>query len=235
MKKVFVFLALLILSKTSFSFELHPDSGCELQVSYNHYDLCYSQEHRQALWTFHFLSADYIKGRQKRTNNFKADYQHIEDPVGHRDYKGSGFDRGHLVPAGDMKLNRESMSETFYMTNMSPQRSGFNSGVWRALEEGMRKEVLKHGSAYIITAPVLLNEQNYRRIRSGVSIPDYYYKIAFFPDKGFMLAFLIPNQSQRGKKFWEFRVSVNEIENLTGFDFFPSLPDDYEEELESSN
>lgn len=186
----------------------------------------------QALWTFHYLSPESIKGRQKRTGDFRSDHR-VYPAVGSRDYRGSGFDRGHLVPAGDMKLNRISMSETFFMTNMSPQRPGFNSGVWRALEEGLRKEVLKRGYAFVFTAPVLLKGAAYDHIWSGVTIPDEYYKIAYFPKEQIMLAYLIPNESQRGKKYREFQVSVDEIEEITGLDFFAELPDDIEDVLEA--
>ncbi len=207
------------------------NSNCDYDLKYDYYQICYSENHFQAFWTFHRLTKESIQGRQKRTNNFKADYR-LSDPIGSRDYKGSGYDRGHLVPAGDMKLNRDSMSETFYMTNMSPQVSAFNSGVWRVLEAGMRKEVLKHGDAFVVTAPILNPLIDYKRIWSGVSVPDAYYKIAYFPDDQIMMAFLIPNRSQKGHRHTEFQVSVDEIEELTGFDFFSELPDELEDALE---
>ncbi len=180
----------------------------------------------------HRLTKESIKGRQKRTNNFKKD-DRIYPTVGSRDYRGSGFNRGHLAPAGDMKLNRTAMSATFYMTNMSPQRSSFNSGVWAALESGIRKQVLKRGDALVITAPILTPFTNYPRIRSGVSIPEEYYKIAYFPDEQIMLAFLIPNFSQKGKKYQTFQVTVDELERITGTDFFKELDDEVEDSLES--
>lgn len=211
---------------------LKPTSTCDYSLEYDYYEVCYSEDHFQAFWTFHKLTKESINGNQKRTNNFKRDYR-LLDPIGSRDYRGSGFDRGHLVPAGDMKLNHTSMSESFYMTNMSPQISAFNSGVWRALESGIRKEVLKRGDAFVVTAPILNSLINYDRIWSSVSIPDEYYKIVYFPEDQSMIAFLIPNKSQKGHKYTEFRVTVDELEALTGFDFFSELPDELEEMLES--
>lgn len=213
-------------------YELRPNTSCDVNIEYTYYELCYSKEHLQAFWTMHLLTKESIKGKQKRTNRFKRD-DRIYPTINSRDYRGSGYDRGHLVPAGDMKLNKTSMSETFYMTNMSPQKSGFNSGVWAALEGGIRKEVLRRGDALVITAPLLSPFTNYKRIRSGVTIPVEYYKIAYFPDEQIMLAFLIPNESQKGKKFKTFQVTVNELELLTGIDFFEKLDDDAEENMES--
>lgn len=237
MKHLRLFLAFLALTLSPEAYslsltELTPDTHCDIDVSYEHYNLCYSQEHLQAFWTFHLLTKESINGKQKRTNNFRKDYD-VYPTVDSRDYKGSGYDRGHMVPAGDMKLNRTSMSETFYMTNMSPQKSGFNSGVWRALEEGLRNQVRKRSEAFVVTGPVLLPFTNYKRIQSGVSIPDEYYKIAYFPEEQTMLAFLIPNASQRGRSYTTFQVSVDELETLTGYDFFAELEDELEEELES--
>jgi endonuclease G len=212
--------------------DLLPDTFCDIEIAYEYYKVCYSQEHLQGFWSFHLLNQNFIDGRQKRTNNFKKDHK-VYPSIGPRDYKGSGFDRGHLVPAGDMKLNRKSMSDTFYMTNMSPQRSGFNSGVWRALEEGLRKDVRKYGEAFVVTGPVLQAFVNYPRIKSGVSIPEEYYKIAYFPDAGFMKAYLIPNYSQKGRSYRRFQVTVDLLERITGYDFFSSLNDNEEDKMES--
>lgn len=227
----FVFIAL-ILSTPSFAFELMlPKGSCELILEKKYYSLCYSNFHRQALWVTHLLTKKSINGRQKRTNNFRRDH-HVEDPVGSRDYRGSGFDRGHLIPAADMKLNREAMSSTFYMTNISPQTPSFNQGIWRSLEHGIRSLVRSHGDGYVVTAPVLIGKLDY--IASGVSVPHFYYKIIYIPDADIMEAYLLPNIKLSGRKYREFKITVDEVEDLTGLDFFSELPDELEEVLESS-
>ena len=169
-------------------------------------------------------------GTQSRTNDYRAD-RNISTPVGPRDYSGSGFDRGHLVPAADMKINRQAMSETFFMTNMTPQRPGFNRGIWQSLERTMRKLVASKGLAYVITAPILAN--GLPRLPKNIAIPESYYKIAYFPKTQEMWAYLIPNFSQKGRKLQEFLVSVDEIETLTGIDFYSQLPDALEDRLEA--
>lgn len=229
----FIFLLIFLLSTSVLSAPRSADPNfCDFHLEYSYYELCYSIEHRQALWAEHILSVEQIKGRQGRTNDFKSDLR-INNPVNPKDYKGSGYDRGHLVPAADMKLNVTSMSETFYMTNMSPQNSKFNSGIWNALEGHLRNEVLKIGPAVIITAPVILKSESYVQIPSGVSIPNLYYKIAYFYEAEMMKAYLIPNKAMSGKKFSEFKTSVDEIEQLTDIDFFSELSDPLEQKLES--
>jgi len=222
-------LTVLFFTEQSKAYGLKPESGCTQLIEYNFYTVCYSDAFAQAEWTYHLLTAKSIKGKQKRTNNFKSDFMAM--PVlSPRAFKGSGYDRGHLVPAGDMKLNFQSMSETFYMTNMSPQKPGFNRGIWRSLEEGFRKAVLKFGDAFVVTAPLLTDELDWTK--TGVAIPKFYYKVAYFPKAELMLAFLLPHQKSQGKRYRHYSTSVDQIEKLTGFDFFKGLPDDLEDSLE---
>ncbi len=208
-----------------------PKGPCQQQLDYIHYTLCYSPEHRQAVWTKHTLNRELLSGKQKRTNDYRADFN-VEDPVDEKGYRGSGFDRGHMVPAGDMKLNHQSMSQTFYMTNMSPQHPQLNQNTWAKIENHIRKLVQKFGTAHIVTAPVL--QAGLPRIPSGVSVPEFYYKLAYFPEAGFMEAYWVENRSYKGTPITQLRLSVREVEELTGFDFYSDLPKDLQEELETS-
>ena len=134
------------------------------------------------------------------------------------------------MPAADMRLDFVSMSETFYMTNMSPQHLAFNRGAWRSLEHGIRKMVIEHGPAFVVTAPLL--EPHLKRLKSHVAVPEFFYKIAYFPEAEFMVAFLMPNTNSKGLSYHEKSVSVDELEELTGIDFFADLPDKLESRLE---
>jgi endonuclease G, mitochondrial len=213
--------------------ELSKNENCDARLQNTYFETCYSMTHKQSLWAFHELTETLIKGNQGRTNNFKADYR-VQNPVLPSDYKGSGFDRGHLVPAADMKLNTESMSETFFMTNMIPQNPSLNSGVWSQLENQIRSDVLKYGSAYVVTAPLLVKNEVYPKLQSGVSIPSHIYKIVYFYEAQIMKAFLMPNEKpEKGLKTKDFLTTVDELETLTGFDFYSGLPDDLEASSES--
>lgn len=215
-----------------YEYNFKPKAPCDLELAYTHYQLCYSNTHRVSKWTMHELTLAQIKGTQARTNDFKADPRVIQ-PVYEDDYRRSGYDRGHLVPAADMRLNQQAMSETFFMTNMTPQDPGFNSGIWNSLEAHIRKEVERLGPALVITAPVLLEQQDYPMIRSRVSIPSEFYKIAYFYQDQSMQAYLIPNRHAQGQSFKSFKTTVRSIEALTGIDFFSELPDELQEHLET--
>ena len=225
---LFIF-SLLGFSQQSLS-DIQPKGECQNVIDHEHYHFCYNNEHRQAEWTTHILTIEYAHGDAERQEDFRPD-PHIIDPVLETDFMDSGFDRGHLVPAADMKLSEESMSSTFYMTNISPQNPRFNRGIWRALESKIRWWIHDYGKAYIVTAPVL--EENLDSLDTGVSVPKFFYKIVFFPETNVMKAYLIPNKDVSYEPLDNFLITVDEIEDLTGFDFFSYLPDTLEESLES--
>ncbi len=203
---------------------------CSEFIEHTYYTVCYDDHHRQARWVKHTLTYEQVSGKQKRTNNYRKD-PYLSDPVLASDYRNSGYDRGHLVPAADMKLNRTSMSETFYMSNMSPQKPRFNQRIWAAIEWDMRGYVFDFGTAHVITGPLL--HVGLERIRSGVTVPQWFYKIAYFPEESMMKAYLIENEEALGAGAGDFLVTVNEVEQMTGLDFFSELPDVLEEQLES--
>lgn len=216
-----------------FSYSFAPKTPCDIELNYTYYQLCYSPAHRIAKWTKHELTKAQVLGSEPRTSDFRADFR-VPNPVSEFDYSHSGFNRGHLVPAADMRQNLQAMSETFYMTNMTPQDPGFNSGVWNALEAHVRREVLRLGPAVIITAPVLSDAIRYSMIRSNVTIPDRFYKIIYFPESQTMQAYLVPNKHAQGLSFRNFQTTVRQIETLTGFDFFHELSDELEAILETT-
>ncbi len=148
------------------------------------------------------------------------------------DYVKSGYDRGHLCPAGDMTQSVEAMSETFYMSNMSPQVPGFNRGIWKSLEEQVRKWG-KEEQIHVVTGPVFENEKG-KIGESRVTIPGYYYKVIYSPVRKQMIAFVLPNEKSN-KKFTDHIVSVDSVENFTGIDFFVHLPDTLENRLEAKS
>ncbi len=207
-----------------------PEGDCDQFIEHNYYSLCYSYSDKQAFWTYHKLNDKMVKGRTKRSKRFRPDPQLKKAIVYKRDFKGTGFNRGHLVPAGDMKLNKTSMRETFYMSNMSPQRGVLNQKIWNTLEIKIRSWVKRAGPFEIVTGPVL--EPGLKKTRSGLSIPNWYYKIVYSKKKDSMIAFLMENKRHKND-LRPYVVSVDEIEEITGFDYFPDLEDKHEARLES--
>ena len=198
------------------------------------YTLKYSEQHEQASWVAYTLKSSHTSGNVGRTNDFRIDYKVKTGSASLSDYKNSGYDRGHLAPAGDMKWSSAAMSESFYMSNISPQKPGFNRGIWKKLEGNVRNWASDNGEIHVVTGPILTG--SYSSIGyNGVSIPNYYYKVILDykePEiKG--IGFVLPHQKSKSS-LQSFAVTIDEVENRTGIDFYHSLPDGIEEQIEST-
>ncbi|APY10412.1 endonuclease [Seonamhaeicola sp. S2-3] len=212
-----------------------PTSTTGQIIHHNGYSLSYNEAHEQAEWVAYEL-----KKSQLSNTNFKRPYFEVDDMVktgaAHwRNYKGSGYDRGHLCPAADRKFSKEAHDETFLTSNISPQRHDFNAGVWNRLEQKVRYWASKYNGVFVVTGGVL--KGNMKTIGDeNVSVPNQFYKVLIDNNTGEtkMIAFLIPHKDSN-KPLYEFVVSVDEIENLTGIDFFPELEDAIENKLEASS
>ena len=173
-----------------------------------------------------------LKGNVKRTNYFKIDRKVSTGSANTKDYLKSGYDRGHLAPAADMKLSKLSMSESFYMSNVSPQKHSFNAGAWLKLEKLVRAWA-KISELYITTGGVL-NSKYLKTIgNNNVSVPEEFYKIIYDPRNQKIIAFLMANE-KLDLPIEKYIVTVDEIESLTGIDFYHQLDDVLEEKLEST-
>jgi len=203
-------------------------------VSHTYYTLSYSEDHEQAEWVYYVLNSNQLNSSSERKNNFRPDNKVKTSSAQLYDYKGSGYDRGHLAPATDMKYNTISMSESFFMSNMSPQSPSFNRGIWKKIEKQFRDWSYKYGELVIITGPVLKGE-NYGSIGyNKVTIPKWYYKVAIDPSNYERnLAILIENKGSSAS-IKSFVVTIDYLEEFSGLDFFHNLSDEIEESFESS-
>ena len=227
MKKLI--LLLLFIPLVSFGQSYLPKSNGEL-VTHVYYTLSYNEKHEQAEWVHYYLDKNRISGNIARTNNFRVDNKVSTGSASLADYKGSGYDRGHLAPAGDMKRDKISMSQSFLLSNISPQNASFNRGGWKKLESLVRAWA-ENNALYVTTAGVL--ENNLKTIGfNQVSVPNRFYKLIYNPKDQKMIAFLMPNKKVT-LPLASYIVSVDKIEDLTGIDFYSHLDDDLEEKLES--
>ncbi|PTM03410.1 MAG: DNA/RNA endonuclease [Bacteroidetes bacterium] len=212
--------------------QFFPQSGGSI-VQHTHYSLAYSEEHEQAIWVFYELESEEAKGGFKRRDDFRADPLVTTESATLADYKASGYDRGHLAPAADMAFSENAISESFYMSNMSPQKPSFNRGIWKKLEAQFRDWALADGSLYIVTGPVL-SPGLAKMGSNAVSIPKYYYKLAldFDADELGAIAFLLPNTGLKAD-LQNFIISIDSLESITGIDFFAGLDDQLEAQFEA--
>lgn len=218
---------------SSFNISLLPSSTGEV-VAHQYYTLSYSEAHEQAEWVAYELKEKHIK-----RNDFKRPYfvedRKVKTKSAHwRNYKGSGYDRGHLLPAGDRGFDYDAYHETFLTSNISPQNHEFNSGIWNNLEQKVRYWAGRYDDVYVITGGVLKKGLNGIGTED-VSIPEEFYKIVYDKrgDDHKVIAFLIPHKPLNDS-FYNYVTTVDAIEAKTGIDFFPALADDVEEKLESS-
>ncbi len=234
MKKLQLSVYLAIFASVSlFSQELLPTSTTGQIIRHTYFTLSYAQEHKQAEWVYYELTPKYITGTQARTDNFRPDPKVTTNSAQLSDYRGSGYDRGHLCPAGDMRLNHTSMSETFYLSNISPQVPSFNRGIWSTLESIVRNWAMTEDMIYVVTGGVLTSSEGSIGA-NRVTVPQYYYKVIYEPETPKMIGFVLPNE--RGTRpIEDYVVSVDSVEVLTGIDFFPQLEDSLQSALESQS
>lgn len=222
-------------NRSTFTLDLLPSSTTGSIVTHHFYTLSYNEVHEQAEWVAYELLKEHLKD-----HDYERSYFNIDPAVGSgsadwKNYKNSGYDRGHLCPAGDRRFSSQAYEETFLTSNISPQNRNFNSGVWNFLEQKVRDWARKYDGVFVITGGILkpgLPTIGYE----DVSVPNEFYKIVFDKmndGRGFkMIAFLIPNKPV-DNSFYAYAVKVDYIEKLTGIDFFQQLPDSIENILEA--
>jgi endonuclease G len=195
-------------------------------LKYTGFDLGYNEAFEQAAWVAYVLTREEVEsGTVERTDNFRADTSIRTGSATPSDYRGSGYDRGHLAPAGDMKWDEVAMSQSFLMSNMSPQLPAFNRGIWRRLETEVRRWAVEKDSIYVITGP-LFSSGDTLIGENGVGVPGHYFKVLvdLSPPDHDMIAFLLPN-SGSSEELMNFAISVDSLEKRSSYDFFGKAPD----------
>ena len=221
MRPLIIFLFLFI-SLTAYS--------AEEIIRRKNYTLSYNEDHEVANWVSYELGHDKLQNCVKRRNNFREDPAVSTGSATHEDYKNSGYDRGHLVPAGDMKHTREAMSDTFYYSNMSPQPPRFNQGIWSRLEHLMRSWGLKYKSILLVTGPVLKDNLPSIGVRNDISVPEEYFKVILRRQgKSWEGIAFIMNVDAASSDLRTYATSIDSVERKTGIDFFRNLSDEIEE------
>lgn len=208
-------------------------SASEEIIKRKYYTLSYNEDHEVANWVSYELDRNNLQNCAQRNNNFRVDPAISTGSATLKDYSNSGFDRGHLVPAGDMKINAEAMKDTFFMSNMTPQPGNFNRGKWSQLENLMRAWASKYNKIWIVTGPVLEPGLPVIGVDNQVSVPELYYKVILrqngnsYSGIAFLMETSVPHADLRA-----YVTNINHIEDITKIDFFSFLDDRSEEMIE---
>ena len=198
------------------------------------YTLSYNADYKTPQWVAWELTGKETKGKEERTNKFLPDPDVRGAKAYSNDYTKSGYDRGHMAPAADMKWSKQAMAESFYMSNICPQNPNLNRGDWNDLEEKSRQWAKKYGAVYIACGPVYDHGKPKRIGNNKVAVPDAFYKVILINDSKTpqAIGFLFPNKAGH-KPLKKYIVTVDSVEKRTGIDFFPALPDDVENRIEA--
>lgn len=207
-------------------------------IYHPNYWLSYSEEHEQAQWVATvLLAANVLSPNVERSDNFIPDPDIPTKSALTSDYTGTGFDRGHILSFASNGWNQEAGDASFYMSNMSPQYPNTNRNTYERLEEAERSATVQNGVLYVVHGPVL-TDGPYEKIGKStqISVPKQYFVcfLDYTGDTTKAIGFLIPNDNVTYKDITRFAVTVDEVEALTGLDFWPGLPDEDEQRLESS-
>ena len=197
------------------------------------YALGYIEKHEQPAWVQYIMTSEEVSRRAaKRGDDFRPDPAVPTGSATPQDYTRSGYDRGHLAPAADMSFSAKAMSESFFMSNMSPQAPQFNRGIWSKLEKQVRHFATKEKRIVVVTGPILPAEKAITIGANKVTVPQYYYKVIYDttpPEK--MIGFVLPNKGSSAD-LRTFVVTVDRVEELTGLDFFSAVPKEKQEQME---
>lgn len=196
------------------------------------YTVSYNNEMKIPNWVAWHLTAEHTDGLYKRLNNFHEEEEVSEPRATLDDYRGSGWSRGHMCPAGDNKWSEEAMYESFSLVNVCPQNAKLNSGLWNSIEMDCRRWAREYGDIYIVCGPVLMRQEHETIGDNRVVVPEAFFKVVLcLNGKPKAFGFIVRN-TEGNKKRDLYYNSVDEVERITGMDFFSALPDDIENEVE---
>jgi endonuclease G, mitochondrial len=179
-----------------------------------------------------------LNGPATRTNNFRADPTLPDNErFKPKDYSKSGYDQGHMAPAEDFTRSTEAMSTTFLLSNMAPQTPGLNRNRWKQLENAVRRVVKSQGSVWLFSGSIFIGSKPIEEIgKDKVAVPTHFFKVILcvHPDGSkVMFASVMPNITKLQPGLAKYATSVDNVEQLTGIDFFGALPAAEQKTLEA--
>lgn len=208
-------------------------SVSELIIKKKAYIVSYNKDTKIPNWVAWHLTGDHSDGSVGRSNAFYEDEEVPLPRATSEDYRGSGWSRGHMCPAGDNKWDIEAMNQSFSLINVCPQDASLNSGVWNSIEIDCRNWAKRFQDIYIICGPVFYKQEHVLIGANGVYVPEAFFKVVLCLNgepKG--IGFVVKNSAGTKKKDLYYN-SIDQVERITGIDFFPILPDNLENDIES--
>lgn len=202
-------------------------------IRHTGYTVSYNKDTKLPNWVSYELTRAETKGKEKRSNRFIADPLVKGAIATNADYTRSGYDKGHMAPAADMKWSPVAMNESFYFSNMCPQHPQLNRRGWKKLEDKIRDWAVADSAIIIICGPVI-KKQPKTIGKNKVVVPQQFFKVILSPFVKPMRAIgFLFNNEQSVDPLSAYVVTVDSIERLTNMDFFSLLPDELENMIEA--
>lgn len=205
------------------------DDRSDRVITHKGYTVSYNYDWKIPNWVAYELTDREVAGEVPRYNRFKPDPMVPQNATAvTEDYKHSGYDRGHMAPAADMKWDEQAMKESFYLSNICPQNPNLNGGVWKDLEEQVRDLASQKGRIFVVCGPIVTDD-SHTLGENKVVVPQAFFKVLLQEEKGEVhtIGFIYENVSGR-KPMSTYAMTVDEVEEITNIDFFTSLPDKIE-------
>ena len=159
----------------------------------------------------------------RRNYNYAKD-ANVKNCPENWEYRGSGYSRGHMAPAMDMRWDKTTMTQCFYMTNMCPQDTKLNNDDWRVLEEKVHRWAKRDKRLLVYTGPIMgSSTKKIGKNKQNIAVPDAFFKVVYAPDKGRAIAFIYENRPCPGN-ISKYAVTVAEVERRTGLTFSSTIP-----------
>jgi endonuclease G len=199
------------------------------------YSVCYNNSYEQPSWVAYKLTKAELDHRVVTTSSsyWRKDLDVPGESVSSDDYTNTQYSRGHMAPKADMRWSKEAYKQSFFMSNVCPQKQDFNNQVWGDLEDWVRAEARNHSALYIVAGPLL---RSGLPVISGteIAVPDSFFKVILYKHGSYSRAigFVIPTTAIE-EDFRDYAVPVDEVEKVTGLDFFSKLSDPVEKKVEA--
>ncbi len=200
------------------------------------YVTSYNRQTRTPNWVAWHLTRSHTYGSNQRSGELFAEDEQVAEPRATlRDYYNSRYDRGHMCPAGDNKWSQKAMTQSFLLTNICPQNHGLNKYEWNDVEMLCRDWARRYGAVDVVCGPVYRREASPRYIgRNKVRVPDAFFKVVLCRSgQPKAIGFVFENRGGR-QPYRDAVCTVDEVETLTGIDFFPALDDRTESRVEAT-
>src|SRR4030042_5229213 len=211
--------------------ELPAEKPREEFVKHEYYTLSFVEGYELASWVAYELTAEEASGSLEYKEKYTEDPVISTGSATMKDYKKSGYILGQLAPVEDMRFSSVAVTESFYLSNVVPQKPAFNKYTWKKMNDMVREWAKESGSLLVVCGPVLADAPFPTFGPGKVSIPSRFYKVVVDMKGKKGMGIVVKNSMSSGS-LKPYAMSIDEVEEITEIDFFPSLPDDLENQIE---